>query len=132
MFGETVLVNGATGVSRKIAIQIAKLLGAGRIVGAGRDDQGLHSIVALGADAAIDMKQSDEEITEAFRKEAGKGYDVVLDGRHRIDGADEPHNSVWDALARETQLPSPSQSTIHADLPSSVNLHQESTIERSL
>ena len=78
-FGETVLVNGATGVSGKIAIQIAKLLGAGRIVGTGRDDEGLHSIIALGADAAIDMKQSDKEITEAFMKEAGKGYDVVLD-----------------------------------------------------
>jgi len=78
-FGETVLVNGATGVSGKIAIQIAKLLGAGRIVGTGRDDEGLHSIIALGADAAIDIKQSDKEITEAFMKEAGKGYDVVLD-----------------------------------------------------
>jgi NADPH2:quinone reductase len=33
----------------------------------------------LGADAAIDMKQSDEKITQAFMKEAGKGYDIVLD-----------------------------------------------------
>ncbi len=77
--GETVLVNGATGVSGKIAIQIAKLLGAGRIVGTGRDNEGLRSIMALGADAAIDLKQSDEGLTEAFKKEAGKGYDVVLD-----------------------------------------------------
>jgi NADPH:quinone reductase-like Zn-dependent oxidoreductase len=77
--GETVLINGATGVSGKVAIQIAKLLGAGRIVGTGRDEEGLHSIMQLGADAEIDLKQSDENITEAFLQEAGKGYDIVLD-----------------------------------------------------
>jgi NADPH2:quinone reductase len=77
--GETVLINGATGVSGKLAIQVAKLLGAGRIIGSGRDVAGLHTILQLGADAAIDLKQSDEEIKEAFTKEAGKGYDIVLD-----------------------------------------------------
>lgn len=72
-------MNGATVVSGKIAAQIAKLLAAGRVVGTGRDDDGLHSIIKLGADAAIDMKQSDETIKEAFMREAGKGYDIVLD-----------------------------------------------------
>ena len=37
---ETVLINGATGVSGKLAIQVAKLLGAGRIICTGRDDIG--------------------------------------------------------------------------------------------
>jgi len=77
--GETVLINGATGVSGKIAVQIAKMLGAGRIVGSGRDDKGLQIIRQLGADAVIDLKQSDEQIIEAFTEEAGKGYDLVLD-----------------------------------------------------
>jgi NADPH2:quinone reductase len=77
--GETVLINGATGVSGKVALQIAKLLGAGRIVGTGRDEAGLRSIMHLGADVAIDLKQPDENITEAFLQEAGKGYDIVLD-----------------------------------------------------
>ncbi len=77
--GETVLINGATGVSGKIAVQIAKMLGAGRIIGSGRDDEGLQTIKRLGADAVIDLKQSDEQITGAFAKEAGKGYDIVLD-----------------------------------------------------
>jgi NADPH:quinone reductase-like Zn-dependent oxidoreductase len=31
--GETVLINGATGVSGRMAIRIAKLLGAGRVIG---------------------------------------------------------------------------------------------------
>jgi NADPH2:quinone reductase len=76
---ETVLINGATGVSGKVALQIAKLLGAGRVVGTGRDEEGLHAIMQLGADAGIDLKQSDEHITEAFLQEAGKGYDIILD-----------------------------------------------------
>jgi NADPH:quinone reductase-like Zn-dependent oxidoreductase len=77
--GETVLVNGATGVSGKLAVQIAKLLGAERVVGTGRDDASLRAVLKLGADAVINVKRSDDEVKEAFRKEAGKGYGVVLD-----------------------------------------------------
>ena len=76
---ETVLINGATGVSGKVAVQLAKILGAGRIIGTGRNDEGLHAVKQLGADAVIDLQQSDEQIMEAFTKEAGKGYDIVLD-----------------------------------------------------
>jgi NADPH2:quinone reductase len=77
--GETVLINGATGVSGKLAVQIAKLLGAGRIVGTGRSGNNLASLQALGADAIIDLKAPDAEVTQAFSEEAGHGYDVVLD-----------------------------------------------------
>jgi NADPH2:quinone reductase len=77
--GETVLINGATGVSGKIAVQMAKLLGAGKVVGTGRDDARLQNLLELGADAVIDTRKSDEEVKEAFLREAGKGYHVVLD-----------------------------------------------------
>jgi NADPH2:quinone reductase len=77
--GETVLINGATGVSGKIAVQIAKILGAGRIVGSGRGREGLDSLRSLGADAAIDLKQPDDQVQRAYAIEAGKGFDVVLD-----------------------------------------------------
>jgi NADPH:quinone reductase-like Zn-dependent oxidoreductase len=77
--GETVLINGAAGVSGKLAVQISKLLGAGRIIGTGRDDDGLQKIRDMGADAVIDLKQTDQEIKEAFTKAAGKGFDIVLD-----------------------------------------------------
>ncbi|CAL1517408.1 zinc-binding alcohol dehydrogenase family protein [Chitinophaga sp. MM2321] len=78
--GETVLINGATGVSGRMAIQIAKLLGAGRIIGTGRNETSLKLIKSLGADAVIDLKQSDENLLDAFEKEGGeKGYDVVID-----------------------------------------------------
>jgi len=36
--GQTVLINGATGFAGRLAVQIAKLLGAGRVVGTGRDE----------------------------------------------------------------------------------------------
>jgi len=77
--GETVLINGATGVSGKLAVQIAKLLGAGRIVGTGRNKDSMNKARELGADAVIDLKQSHEHLAEAFQKEAGDGYDVILD-----------------------------------------------------
>jgi NADPH:quinone reductase-like Zn-dependent oxidoreductase len=77
--GETVLINGATGVSGKLAVQIAKLLGAGRIIGTGRNEDSMNKVMELGADAVIDLKLSDEQLAESFKKEAGDGYDVILD-----------------------------------------------------
>jgi NADPH:quinone reductase-like Zn-dependent oxidoreductase len=78
--GETVLVNGATGVSGKIAVQVAKLLGAGKIIGTGRDETSLLLLKGLGADAVIDLKQPGEKLLEAFKEEAGEsGYNVVID-----------------------------------------------------
>jgi NADPH2:quinone reductase len=41
--GENVLILGATGVTGKLAIKIAKLLGAGRVVAAGRNQQVLST-----------------------------------------------------------------------------------------
>ena len=77
--GETVLINGATGVSGKLAVQIAKLLGAGRVVGTGRNEESMNQVIEFGADAVIDLKQSDEKLIEDFKKEGGEGYDIVLD-----------------------------------------------------
>lgn len=63
-----------------MAVQIAKLLGAGRVIGTGRDEAALHSLPALGADAVIDLKQSDAEVKTAFTREAGEaGYHIILD-----------------------------------------------------
>jgi len=78
--GETVLILGATGVTGKLAVQIAKILGAGRVVAAGRNQQVMSTIHELGADATIQLDQPHAELVEAFRREAGeKGFDVVID-----------------------------------------------------
>jgi len=78
--GETVLILGATGVAGKLAIQIARHLGAGRVVGAGRNKQILEALPDLGADGTIALDQADSELTAAFIREAGhKRFDIVLD-----------------------------------------------------
>ncbi|HUJ14286.1 MAG TPA: zinc-binding alcohol dehydrogenase family protein [Thermoanaerobaculia bacterium] len=78
--GETVLILGATGVAGKLAIQIAKQLGAGRVVAAGRNKRVLETLAGLGADATIALDQPDGELIAAFEREAGrKRFDIVLD-----------------------------------------------------
>src|SRR6516164_2798065 len=78
--GETVLILGATGVTGKLAVQTAKLLGAGRVIAAGRNEQVLNTLQQLGADTTIRLDQPDENLTEVFAREAGdSGFDVIID-----------------------------------------------------
>ena len=76
--GESVLINGATGVAGQQAIQVAKHLGARRVVATGREEAALARLRALGADQTISLRQSPDELTAAFRQ-ALQGIDVVLD-----------------------------------------------------
>jgi NADPH:quinone reductase-like Zn-dependent oxidoreductase len=73
---ETVLVLGATGVVGRIGVQAAKLLGAGRVVAAGRDRDALDEVRGLGADEVVVLEG---DLGEALKAAAGDGYDVVLD-----------------------------------------------------
>ncbi len=77
--GETVLINGATSVTGILAVQIAKYLGAGRVVCTGRHDETLKSLTSLGADTLINLKQPDEQLARDLAEEAEKGFDVILD-----------------------------------------------------
>ena len=77
--GETVLVQGATGVAGRLAVKVARLLGAGRIVATGRDDNQLRAVRALGADAVINTAVSDEALAQAYLDAKGDGYDIVVD-----------------------------------------------------
>ena len=78
--GENVLILGATGVTGRLAVRIAKLLGAGRVVAAGRNQQALQSLVQLGADAAIQLDMPEKQLQESFVREAGtSGFQVVID-----------------------------------------------------
>lgn len=51
--GETVLVNGATGTSGRLAVQIARHLGAGKVIATGRNPAALSTLETLGADGVI-------------------------------------------------------------------------------
>ena len=78
--GETILVLGATGVAGQLAVQIAKHLGAGRVVAAGRNESVLQRLRQLGADSVISLAVPDEELEKAFAQEARNGgFGVVLD-----------------------------------------------------
>ncbi|HWG20742.1 MAG TPA: zinc-binding alcohol dehydrogenase family protein [Terracidiphilus sp.] len=74
--GETVLISGATGVAGRLAVQVARHLGARRVIGAGRSLDLLH---AAGVDVAIDLAQPEDAIRDAFAAQAEKGIDVIID-----------------------------------------------------
>ena len=74
--GETVLVLGATGVAGQLAVQVARHLGAKRVIGAGRN---VEAIASAGVDATIALGQPDEAVREAFTAAAATGIDVVID-----------------------------------------------------
>lgn len=78
--GESVLILGAAGASGRLAIQIAKHLGASRVVATARNRAVEAELRALGADDFIALDQSSEALTDAFRKEIqGSGANIVLD-----------------------------------------------------
>src|SRR3984893_3345401 len=76
--GETVLILAASGVLGAIAVQVARRLGAGRIVAGARDERGLARAKELGADATVDLKQTDG-LTERIREASGGQLNVVID-----------------------------------------------------
>ncbi len=77
--GEVVLVNGATGVAGQQAVQVAKYLGARKVIATGRDEAALERLRELGADETISLRQPDGALAAAFREALGAGVDVVLD-----------------------------------------------------
>jgi NADPH:quinone reductase len=76
--GERVLILGATGPLGQIALQLARALGAGVVVGAARTAASLARLRTLGiADETVQLGAGED--FEALKSAAGKGYDVVLD-----------------------------------------------------
>ena len=76
--GETVLILAASGVLGAIAVQVARLIGAGRIVAGARDERALARAKELGADAVVDLKQIDG-LTDRIREASGGQLQVVID-----------------------------------------------------
>ena len=74
--GETVAVLGATGVVGRLAVQAARLLGAGTVIAVGRDAAVLDSLTALGADRTIALDGT-VDLTAALR--GAGGVDVIVD-----------------------------------------------------
>jgi NADPH:quinone reductase len=75
--GETVLVLGAGGAAGQLALQSARILGAGRVVGAARG-QALQQAAGRGADAVVDLADA-QAIDAGLGAAAPGGYDVIVD-----------------------------------------------------
>jgi NADPH:quinone reductase-like Zn-dependent oxidoreductase len=83
--GETVLVNGATGTAGRLAVQLAKYLGAGKIIATGRNEEELKEVKKLGADIVIPFtlgmlhpsgaKDYENDLKQVF----ASGINVVID-----------------------------------------------------
>jgi NADPH2:quinone reductase len=76
--GDRVLVLGATGTAGHVAVQAARLLGAERIVAAGRDPEGLARARQAGADETVEIGRDD--LADALREAAGgDGPTLIFD-----------------------------------------------------
>ncbi len=79
--GAHVLVTGATGAVGTVGVQLAKLMGAARVVAAGRDPERLERAVLLGADATVELTDGlgAAELRDRFSDAAAGRLDVALD-----------------------------------------------------
>jgi NADPH:quinone reductase-like Zn-dependent oxidoreductase len=78
--GESVLVLGASGVVGQVGVQAAKLLGAGRVVAAARNEEMLDHALELGADAVVNIDVDGvDAIRERLAAESRDGWDVIVD-----------------------------------------------------
>lgn len=78
--GEQVLVLGASGAVGQVAVQAAKLLGAGRVIAATRDEEARVRALSRGADAAVDLTGDDvEEISKRIAEACDGPLHLVID-----------------------------------------------------
>ncbi|KAI5913325.1 zinc-binding dehydrogenase [Thauera sp. 2A1] len=76
--GEQVLVLGATGTLGQVALQLARYLGAGRVVAAARSAETLQRLKTRGIADEVVALGSENDVA-ALKDAAGDGFDVVLD-----------------------------------------------------
>jgi NADPH:quinone reductase-like Zn-dependent oxidoreductase len=83
--GETVLINGATGAAGFVAVQVAKQLGARKVIVTGRNARELETLHALGADVVIPFDLRPENFHGAGHFERAlttafaDGLDIIVD-----------------------------------------------------
>lgn len=76
--GQSVLVIGATGNAGSMAVKVAKYLGAGRVIAAGRNQARLEELLSEGADETIALSDDPDTSATAYAKTAAD-IDVVID-----------------------------------------------------
>jgi NADPH:quinone reductase len=98
---DRVLVLGATGTVGSVAVQGARVLGAERVVAAGRDEAGLRRALELGADETVAL-DGGGDLAERFREAfGGDGPTLVVD-------------PLWGEVARAaTEAAAPGARIVH-------------------
>ena len=76
--GQRVLILGATGNAGRMAVQVAKQLGASQVIGAGRQPERLAALTDLGADATVSLDGPAADVTQHLGQ-AARDVDVVVD-----------------------------------------------------
>lgn len=76
--GEHVVILGASGAVGLLAVQAARLLGAGRIVAAARSESGLVRATKAGADAVV-LLQDGKDAADELKRASGGRIDVIID-----------------------------------------------------
>ncbi|MDR2221819.1 MAG: zinc-binding alcohol dehydrogenase family protein [Flavobacteriaceae bacterium] len=78
--GEVVLINGATGVTGQVAVQMAKHYGASKVIVTGRNTNALAYLKELGADEVITLNGNQEELIKTFDQVHQENpIDIVID-----------------------------------------------------
>jgi NADPH:quinone reductase-like Zn-dependent oxidoreductase len=83
--GEIVLINGATGAAGLVAVQVAKHLGARKVIVTGRNAQELETLRSFGADVVTPFDLRPENLQgvggfeQALTAAFADGLDVVID-----------------------------------------------------
>jgi NADPH:quinone reductase-like Zn-dependent oxidoreductase len=78
--GDVVLINGATGFTGRVAVQIAKHYGAKKVIVTGRNRQSLNDLLTLGADEIVSVAQDDEQLmTQLKAIHAQTPVDIIID-----------------------------------------------------
>lgn len=78
--GQNILINGGTGVTGMIAIQLARHYKANRIIVTGRNEEQLQKAIQLGADSSISLKQDDDSIITQLKTIHSENHiDIVID-----------------------------------------------------
>jgi NADPH:quinone reductase-like Zn-dependent oxidoreductase len=78
--GDVVLINGATGFTGRVAVQIAKHYGAKKVIVTGRNQASLNDLLALGADETISVLQNDESFkTQISAIHSITPIDIIID-----------------------------------------------------
>jgi NADPH:quinone reductase-like Zn-dependent oxidoreductase len=128
--GETVVVLGAAGAVGNVAVQAAKVLGAGRVVAADRAGERLSRMLERGADAILELDRA-EDMTAAIRAAAGGEVDVTVDmlwgepglAAMRAAARHARHVEVGNVAGEAIEVPAPLIRSVSLDIRGFSHLH---------